>query len=469
MALEYIGEHEVYDIETEQYHTLLVNGIAVHNCQDLNWEFLPIIRECMSASSWGYEQYTGTPKTFDNTIQVLWEESSQAEWVIRCGCGFYNVPAQGHHVHKMIGPAENIAKYGTALICARCGRPINAEKGVWVHRYQDRRVEFAGYHVSQIIMWMHYADEKKWTELLQKRDKVAPAVYLNEVLGESCDVGTKLVTRDELINSCQLPWRNTFNDARDVRMIERYIQRILGVDWGGGGLDEVSYTTLSVVGMRWDGRLEMIYGERLHSAVSDVDEVARILELFRIFQCKFLAHDFCGSGSVHETLLIQAGMPLQRILPMAYVFAPTRNVIYLQAPETHGSRSYYGLDKARSLAITCSLIKTRHLLFPTWDSTKNLLEDFLHLVEDKIARPGKGDIMRIVKQPKTADDFAHSTSYAAWGHFRTTGKYPSVASSFGLRAAEKGAVEKQIQQSIQQHMEQKRMPDPGSGVDFDLT
>ena len=394
----------------------------------------------MSASQFGQEQYTGTPKTFDNTIEMVWGESSQAEWVIKCeACNLYNIPSQTHHIHKMIGPVRNIARYGTALICAKCGRPLYSHTGCWVHRRSDRRGTFSGYHVPQIVLPLHYANEKKWTELLQKRDKIAPAIYLNEVLGESCDVGTKLLTMEEL-QAASILHKNEFDIARRINFTNRYLQVILGVDWGGGGLNEVSFTTLALLGLLPDGRLELIYGERLHAAVSDVEEVRRILELYRLFQCRFVAHDFCGSGSVHETLLIQAGLPMDRILPFAYVFAPTRNVLSHHKPEADGSRSYYSLDKARALALLCAMIKTHHIAFTEWESSKGLLEDFLHLMEDKVERAGRGDVLRIIKQAGTADDFAHAVNYAAWGHFHTTGKYPKIAQSFKLRAEGLGTV-----------------------------
>lgn len=427
-------------LNCDRVRGIACDKIGYDEVQDLEWDFIPIIRECMSASEFGQEQYTGTPKTFDNTIEMVWQESSMAEWVIKCRhCNHFNIPSQDHHIHDMIGPVRNIALYGTALICAKCGRPLHSPDGRWVHRIPERRPMFAGYHVPQIVMPLHYSSEKKWTELLQKRDKMAPALYLNEVLGESSDVGTKLLTLHELQAAARLH-KNEYDVARRMNFTGKYLQTILGVDWGGGGLNEVSFTTLAVLGLLPTGKLELVYGERLHAAVSDVEEVRRILQLYAVFQCQFVAHDFCGSGSVHETLLIQAGLPVNKILPFAYVFAPTKNIVSYHSPETDGSRSYYSLDKARALAILCALVKTQHLTLTEWESSKDLLQDFLHLIEDKVERPGKGDVFRIVKQAGTADDFVHACNYAAWGHFRTTDKYPKVASNFKLRAEGLGTV-----------------------------
>ena len=429
--IECIGEQDVYDLETEKHHTFLANGIAVHNCQDMDWDFIPIISETLSASKWGIRQFSGTPKTFDNTLEVLWNDSSQAEWFIPCGCNHWNIPSAGLDALDMLGPVSNIAKYGTALICSKCGKPINARAGQWIHRYPERRGQFAGYHVPQIIMPMHYASDKKWTELLTKKNKRAGAVLLNEVLGESCDVGTKLITLEELRKVCILH-KLEMSIARAINFTGRYTQRILGVDWGGGGMEETSYTTISVVGLRPDGKQEVLWAERLHMAVSDMEEVKRILEVFHIFACHYIAHDFAGSGSVHETLLIQSGFPIHKIIPFSYVRTGGKALIVYHGPDTGSIRHYYSLDKTWSIMLICMMIKTGQLLLPDFESSKDLVEDFLHLQEDKTETVHHGDILTVKRKPKTSDDFVHSTNFAVCAHFHTTQRYPDFANQFGL-------------------------------------
>lgn len=51
-----------------------------YESQDIEYEFLDIGNEMMSASIfWGFARYTGTPKTTDTTLALLWNRSSQAE------------------------------------------------------------------------------------------------------------------------------------------------------------------------------------------------------------------------------------------------------------------------------------------------------------------------------------------------------------------------------------------------------
>jgi hypothetical protein len=405
--------------------------MAIDEVQDMDWEFIPIIRETLSASKWGLEQYSGTPKTFDNTIEALWDDSSKAEWFIRCGCGHWNIPTTRFDAMRMLGPVSNIREYGTALVCAKCGKPIDARSGQWVHAHPDRYSQFTGYHVPQIVLPMHYGSEKKWTEFLRKRDKSAPNIFLNECMGESCDVGTKLVTQEELRNACILH-KLDFNTCRNLDFSNNYIQRIMGVDWGGGGEDEVSFTTIAIVGLTPDYRYELIWGERMHATVSDVEEVKRIQEVFHIFQCHFLAHDFGGSGSVHETLLIQSGFPLDRVIPFSYVKTGGKSLIRHHAPTASSSRHFYSLDKTWSLMLLCLLLKTQHLALTEFESSKDLVEDFLHIYEDKTETRHAGDILTIKRTPKLSDDFVHSVNFACCGHYHLTQKPPKFAEQFGL-------------------------------------
>ena len=57
-------------------------------------------------------------------------------------------------------------------------------------------------------MHIHYASPSAWSDLLVKREgggNYTPAMYFNEVLGESCGTGTQLVSMDELAAAATLP------------------------------------------------------------------------------------------------------------------------------------------------------------------------------------------------------------------------------------------------------------------------
>ena len=424
-------------LDVERIRGISADCVKYDEIQDIDNTFIPVIRECMSASRFGIEMFFGTPKTLDNTLELLWErESSQAEWVTRCeACNFENIPAQGFHLHKMIGPA--------GPICAKCGRRIQPRNGRWIHAIQSRMATDAGYHVPQIIMPMHYEDLEnapgvlpdeatdKWLELLGKRDgrnNYTQSKFLNEVLGESCDIGVKLVTLTDIKNASRKGAEFKNEEPIALKRVHNFLYRAMGVDWGGGGEDMISWTVASIVGLDpTTGKLECIYTKRLHAGLSHMEEAQEIMRLFIAFQCHYFCHDYGGAGAVRETLMIQAGFPLTKIFPFVYVRATVKKMVEMKRPGGHNQRSHFSLDKARSLVLQAQCLKSQFVLLPEYETSKNVTEDLLALIEDKHAFPRGADIYLIGSNPKMSDDFAHSLNYACIGIWHLHRCYPDLS------------------------------------------
>jgi len=83
--------------------------------QDIVFEaVVPVVNECMANSDFGWVYYAGTPKSMENTIEHLWVQSTQDEWMIPCdGCNKWN----------FIDSPDSIGKRG--IICVRCKRYLN--------------------------------------------------------------------------------------------------------------------------------------------------------------------------------------------------------------------------------------------------------------------------------------------------------------------------------------------------------
>ena len=398
--------------------------------QDIDWDFIPIIHECMSASQLGITFYHGTPKTLDNTIEALWQESSKAEWVTPCfSCGKWNMASIHEDLLKMIGLKT--------VVCAKCDKPINPRVGHWYHTDPERGLGFPAYHVPQVIMPMHYAKADKWADLLNKRNGVggySPQKFINEVLGESADIGVSLFTITD-IQRASKAGRNVYSEA--IEKIRQCRVRVLGVDWGGGGEEEVSFTTLALVGLDpYDGIYKCFYCERFHAAFTHEEEARRIMEVYRDAACHFLAHDYGGSGSVRETLIIQAGIPIDRILNFVYVRATTRNIVYYNMPVRNELRGYYSLDKARSLVLQATVLKAGAAWLPEYESSKDITHDLLNLMEDKHEMPSGSDVFLVRKRPKSTDDFAHAFNYALMGIYHTEQAYPDLSMLQGIKLTE---------------------------------
>lgn len=393
--------------------------LGVDEAQDMDYDFLPIIRECMSHSRLGVSIYTGTPKTLENGIQAMWENSSQAEWIIPCDAGHWNIPNTRHDLNNMIGD--------DTLVCAKCKTALNAGKGHWHHFYADRAGSFPGYHVPQPILPLHYRDPEKWNELKRKRDgadNYTPARFQNEVLGESCDTGRRLISITDIQKASILP----INDwARTLTYVENYPFRVLAVDWGGGGEEGTSFTGVALVCQHPTGRIDVPYVKRLSPMIPHHEEAALLLRMFRECKAHFFAHDYGGAGSVRETIMLQAGLPLERIVPFVYTVASEKNMITFKPPTEITPRTYYSLDKPRSLLMQASSMKLGQIALPEFRSAKEETKDFLALYEHRSERMMGRDLVLIMRQPKLSDDIAHAVNFGCCTIWHRTRTYPDIA------------------------------------------
>ena len=437
-------------LDAERTRGISADKNCIDEIQDMDISFLPVIHETISASrSWGIKQYAGTPKTLDNTIERLWIDSSMAEWIIKCphgGCGHWNIPSLDHDLLKMIGPVhDSISDTCPGVICAKCAKPINPRPpyqggtGRWLHRHPDKRWSFAGYHVPQLIMPMHYASREKWQTLVDKRDGKGNTpihVFYNEVCGESWDSGSKLVTITDLKRAACLPWKNTMETARNN--IDGYLYRFVAVDWGGGGVSNgksdlalQSYTSIAVCGLCPDGRVDVIYGYRSMTPHEHEREAGLILNIMGAFKCSHVVHDYTGAGTVRETLLVQARLPRERILPVAYTGPAKGGLIGYKPANPKHPRDHYVMDRNRALNYCCQFIKGGVIRFFEYDykgsDDVGLLHDFLNLIEDK-AESGSGrDTYKILRDPAGPDDFAQAVTMGSMMLFQMAGRFPDLS------------------------------------------
>jgi hypothetical protein len=279
-------------------------------------------------------------------------------------------------------------------------------------------------------MPLHYAFPAKWAELLAKqagRGNTPVNVFYNEILGESYDTAAKLVTLTELDAVSNLG-PNT--DEAAVARLRNYRMRVMGVDWGGGGEKQISFTTIALLGLRFDGGIDVIWGKRLLTPHDHLREARDVMRYVQMFQPEIIAHDYTGAGSLRETFLVQAGVPARAIMPCMYVRSASQKPCFHVAPTQQHPRSHYRVDKSRSLLLTCAMIKCQKLHFFNRDFTSNedpgLIRDFLALLEDKIVTMAAGEIYRIGRQEGFSDDFAQSVNLGCTAIWHRTGVWPRL-------------------------------------------
>lgn len=404
--------------------------VNVDETQDLPLDDLPVVESCMAASPFKILRYTGTPKTFDNTINVLWEDSSQAVWHIPCGetgCKHLNRCSAGGDLLKMLGDVT--------LVCSACGKPVNSRRGFYIHDFPERRTLFPGYHVSQPVLPMHYESPKDWF-VLKEIQRTKPAyVFYNETLGESFDSGAKLLTQEQLKAAAVVP-----PAPPGVYNPDGYVGSMLGIDWGGRGKerstdsdDFISNTAFALAGLCPDGTVDVAWLHKIPYAI-DISEESRIaVGTARKAMVSHIAMDYGGQGNVQEQRLIAEGFPRERIIPFTYAgnIQPRRPIVYYQPPKHYGVRSSYTLDKSRSVLLLIELIKVGAVRLPSGDEyLKNHLRDFLNIFEESIEDP-RGPRKRLVRRmSKRTDDIVHAINYAVMGLYHLNNAWPRLAEAF---------------------------------------
>jgi hypothetical protein len=355
-----------------------------------------------------------------------------AEWMIPCeACGKENIAAHRWDLMKMIGKWDPHAKSG--LVCAKCGKPLYSRAGHWWHEQPHLRNMFVGYHAPQVIFPMHCHDRERWLDLLHKMENTDEYTFMTECLGESWDAGAKLVTLTELRDACDLrtrrdkPWRNDLEFAMREIDAQRHVERVLSIDWSGGGAKEESQTAMSVLGLLPSGDIEvllmLVYPHR-----TDWRQDARIAyELFKGLICHRLVHDFGGAGAGREQVLVHSGFPLDKIDPITYVRASgNKSMMTFTPPVNQNVRHSWSLDKARSLLFTCEMIRQRMVHFPQWETCDQPLRHFLALVEETLVTPRGSDVHLIGKAQGVPDDCAHAVNIGICSMFNHQGKWPDL-------------------------------------------
>jgi hypothetical protein len=406
--------------------------VYVDECQDVDYDHLGIIGEVVSASKfYGFHTYTGTPKTTDGTLGVAWDDSSQAEWVIPCQhCNLKNIPSIDQHLIKMIG------KKG--CICAKCGKPLDARDGSYVHAFPEKQHFYAGYHLSQVVHPLHYTFPNKWRELHHKMNTYGKGKFYNEVLGVPCDESVKLLSLKDLVDA-----GNSLENDKKVAMGQRkrYEGLTIGVDWSGGGEMEESFTSVAVVGFRpGTDVLDCIYAERFPMGMTPEEEAKLLMKIVYDFNVSYFAHDYGGAGHLRESLMRQAGLPEHQIIPFTYIRSSNKNVITYNPPRV-GVRYSYSMDKARSLAILSAMLRSKKVTLPQFNTKedKHVIKDLLNLVEMPREMPGGSTVYLIGRKPKAIDDFAHALNYACSAIWHTRQAYPNLAdvNKFSVTASSK--------------------------------
>jgi hypothetical protein len=438
-------------LDADRVRGISTDRVVMDEIQDMDPDHIPIIQETMSYSRFAMLHMAGTPKSLDNPLEGSYKRSSGAEWFIPChSCKHWNIPSLEHDLDAMIGDFNiHISEKQPGTVCAKCRKSINPRHGRWVHRKPDLRWQFAGYHVPQIILPLHFADPDKWSTMLMKREgfgNMTQAQFYNEVMGESIDSGQKLITETELREAAILPWENKKEpDAAVLKRLQFYKHRVLAIDWGGGGEEGISFTVITLLGFSNDGTIDVLWGKRILLGAEHLAEAVECMSWAEKFKVDFVAHDYTGAGTVRETVMVQAGFNLDRVMAVRLVRAASQDVMVFKPSTVLNHRQHYSLDKTRSLLYTCQAIKLKQVKFFKYDwvsqDSPGLISDFLALVENKAESRLGGDIYTITRNTLLSDDFAQAVNLGCAAIWHINQAWPNFAEIAGLgRISSKQAI-----------------------------
>jgi hypothetical protein len=152
--------------------------------------------------------------------------------------------------------------------------------------------------------------------------------------------------------------------------------------------------------------------------------------------CDLVAHDYTGAGTVRETVMVQAGFNLDRVMAVRLVRSASQDLMVYKPPTQINHRAHYSLDKTRSLLYTCQAIKLLQVRFfqYDWESQENpgLIADFLALIENKADSRSGSDIYTIQRNVLLSDDFAQAVNIGCAALWHTNQAWPNFAQLAGL-------------------------------------
>lgn len=377
--------------------------------QDLLKDNIKIIAESVSASKLatgkaGTELLAGTPLTFMNTLEEYWRWSTQCEWLVPCDCKlpkFWN----------QLG-IDNIGKEG--LICANCGKPIDAAAGRWVAFAPTEH--YHGYHVSQLMVpWKQ--DVVSWKEeIVFKYEKWPSSNFYNEVLGLAYDTASAPITRMD-IERCSWPRKKFANvdSSHWYTSISREIKGMplfAGIDWGegreeatispGGRRNFASFTVLTIGGYIAPGIFWPIFMKRYRGKEIDPEVVLPdVLNWCGVFRVQTVGADWGHGWGMNSRIIKSVGR--ERFMQFQY----NHTLGQRKKWDPHGYK--WIINRNAAMSTFFQAIKNQQFMFPPWELFEEFGADILAEYVEFNDRKRTMLYDHPIDQP---DDALHSLLYA---------------------------------------------------------
>jgi hypothetical protein len=395
---EFINRSKIYlryaFLSADRIRGISANAIFGDEIQDLLTDVMPVIEETASHHKDPVFVYSGTPKTFDNTIEQYWSKSStQSEWVIPCEA--HGLPKQPGTWHWNILGVKHLGKKGP--ICDQCGKPIDPEHPMAQWAQMNPGAEFEGFRICRLMVPWYLKDPNRWREILQTYERYPTAQFMNEVMALSYDSGTKPLSHAEVRRVCDDAYDM---DEDSVAKLAQTYRLYGGIDWGTG---ENAYTVMFVGGyVRGDPHFQIVYAKRFEGAMVDPEpQLAEIERLARKFRLRFIGVDY-GMG-FHPNKKLSSVFGPARIHQFQYAARLPAKVIY------KGALHRYMTYRTPVMADVFNAIKATKIRFPSWNVFKEPFASDMLSIHSEYS-----DTIKMIKYDKprsVTDDSMHALIY----------------------------------------------------------
>lgn len=375
--------------------------ILLDEIQDIITDNIPVIEQCAAHSPYRLFTYAGTPKSYDNALEKFWvDQSTQNEWVVPCHEHQARNGVGTSGIHWNILGEENIGAEG--IVCELCGRRIAAfdPMSQWVSTNSIVRQKlsqpFEGYRIPQLMVpWI------KWSELLDVQRTYPKHRFHNEVLGLSYDTGTRPLMRQDVIDNCWTPGRDTDPEIamspealRKIKGLGDTVIKFAGIDWGTG---EGTYTVLSL-GAYIGGFFTIFYIHRFTGQETEppvqLDIISKIIQGWNV---DMIGVDYGGGFDRNDALKRRFG---DRIVKYQYS-QPGVKVKW-----EDGLRRYL-VHRTEVMSDIFNAVKSRRVFrFPRWEHFEDpFAKDFLNIFSEYNEQQRQ---IQYKKSPDATDDAFHS-------------------------------------------------------------
>jgi hypothetical protein len=381
--------------------------LCLDEIQDMLTPEIPVIMECTSHFPDANVFMAGTPKSFDNPIEIYWQETTQNEWLVPCECGKWNFLDE-----QTIAPTDlyKSGKLPPGPVCKHCMKPLNVKRGRWISFNKSAPIQ--GYRIPQLMLPWICGLYDQWLKLLWKRDNYPFGQFANEVLGLSYDSASKPITREELMECCAdySLWPSN-NLAPFIPEARKYLLTA-GVDWGegndgsekgpGGKIRNASYTVLTIGAFVNQKQWKLMFAKKYEGREVEPEYVVKdIAKICAALNVQLVGVDWGHGWGVNNHL--------QRLL------GPNRVVQFQYLPKLKQKMKWdpigfrYHLQRNFMMSEFFFDIKHRFMIFPRWKDFEPFAKDFLAIYQEYV------EYRREIKYDHRAsdpDDSFHSTHYA---------------------------------------------------------